>query len=92
MIATTHPRDFSLSGLTIPITKIYATNDGVASVARMRLNAQLLPAATKWIAIDGGNHVQLATTGISWAMEMPLSPGRANRSRSPRPFCPKSRA
>lgn len=58
LIATTHPRDFSLAGLPVPITKIYATNDGVASYSSMRLNAQLLPEGTKWVAIQGGNHVQ----------------------------------
>lgn len=58
LVATTHPRDFSLANLAIPITKIYATNDGVASYGRMRLNSQLLPANTKWVAIEGGNHVQ----------------------------------
>lgn len=58
LVATTHPRDFSLADLSIPITKIYATNDGVAPYSRMRLNSQLLPANTKWVAIEGGNHVQ----------------------------------
>ncbi|MBN9663193.1 MAG: hypothetical protein J0H49_33645 [Acidobacteria bacterium] len=58
LIGTTHPRDFSLADLSVPVTKIYATNDGVAPYTQMRLNAQLLPAHTKWVAIEGGNHVQ----------------------------------
>lgn len=60
LIATTHPRDFSLADLTIPVTKVYGTNDGVAGVADIKKNAPLLPAHTEWIAIEGGNHVQFA--------------------------------
>lgn len=58
LLGTTHPRDFSLTDLNIPVVKVYGTNDGVASYAKMRANAGLLPAATKWVAIEGGNHVQ----------------------------------
>ncbi|WP_321472568.1 alpha/beta hydrolase [uncultured Paludibaculum sp.] len=58
LVGTTHPRDFSLAGLTLPITKVYASNDGVAPYAKMRHNAELLPAATRWVGIEGGNHVQ----------------------------------
>lgn len=58
LIATTHPRDYSLAGITIPVTKIYGTRDGVASYAQMRENQHLLPQKTRWIEIDGGNHVQ----------------------------------
>jgi pimeloyl-ACP methyl ester carboxylesterase len=38
LIATTHPRDFSLAELTMPVTKIYGTSDGVATYAEMRQN------------------------------------------------------
>lgn len=58
LIGTTHPRDFSLAGISIPVVKIYGTNDGVAPYAKMRQNQHLLPANTEWIGIEGGNHVQ----------------------------------
>lgn len=58
LIATTHPRDFSLAGLTMPVTKIYGTADGVASYAKMRENQHLLPLKTTWVEIPGANHVQ----------------------------------
>ncbi len=58
LIGTTHPRDFSLADLPMPVTKIYGTRDGVASYATMRRNARLLPPNTTWVKIEGGNHVQ----------------------------------
>jgi pimeloyl-ACP methyl ester carboxylesterase len=58
LIATTHPRDFSLAGATMPITKIYGTRDGVATYAGMRRNRHLLPKNTTWVEIPGANHVQ----------------------------------
>ncbi|MBE0658165.1 MAG: alpha/beta hydrolase [Bryobacteraceae bacterium] len=58
LIGTTHPRDFSLAGRSIPVVKIYGTNDGIASYSGMRRNQHLLPANTGWIGIEGGNHVQ----------------------------------
>ncbi len=58
LIGTTHPKDLNLSGLSYPVAKIYGTEDGVASYSQIRRNAKLLPLATKWIAIEGGNHVQ----------------------------------
>jgi pimeloyl-ACP methyl ester carboxylesterase len=58
LIATTHPRDFDLSGLPVPVTKIYGTRDGVAAREAILQNRRLLPQNTAWIAIEGGNHVQ----------------------------------
>lgn len=60
LIATTYPRDYSLADINTPVTKIYGTQDGVASFAQMRKNESLLPQDTAWIQIDGGNHVQFA--------------------------------
>jgi pimeloyl-ACP methyl ester carboxylesterase len=58
LLGTTHPRDFPLRGLTLSITKVYGTNDGVAPYADMKANAHLLPASTRWVGIEGGNHTQ----------------------------------
>src|SRR5688572_9207626 len=58
LIGTTHPRDFSLAGVTMPVTKIYGTRDGVASFDKIRQNRHLLPPNTTWVEIEGGNHVQ----------------------------------
>jgi len=63
LIATTHPRDQDLSDLTVPVTKVLAEHDCVASPAAARANAHLLPVDTQWIEIEGGNHAQFGYYG-----------------------------
>lgn len=63
LVGTTHPKEDDLSFLSIPVTKIYATNDGVAPANRVLANRTLLPAQTKWVAIEGGNHSQFGHYG-----------------------------
>jgi len=63
LIGTTHPKQDDLSRLTSPVTKVYATNDGVAPAAQVLANKRLLPAHTKWVVIDGGNHSQFGHYG-----------------------------
>lgn len=58
LIGTTHPRDFDLARISMPVTKIYGTRDGIASYDAMRRNKHLLPPNTLWVGIEGGNHVQ----------------------------------
>lgn len=58
LIGTTHPKEFSLSSVTIDVTKIFATNDGLASEQEIKEYAGNLPTNTHWIKIDGGNHSQ----------------------------------
>lgn len=64
LIGTTHPRDVDLSGLTVPVTKIVATRDGLARPAAVEANRHLLPASTRWVRIDGGNHSQFGWYGF----------------------------
>ncbi len=61
LIGTTHPRDVDLASLTIPVMKIYASRDGVAPEAIVKANAHLLPPATRWVRIEGGNHRQFGS-------------------------------
>jgi pimeloyl-ACP methyl ester carboxylesterase len=63
LIGTTHPKETDLSSLQMPVTKIYATNDGVAPADRVLSNKHLLPSGTKWVRIDGGNHSQFGHYG-----------------------------
>jgi hypothetical protein len=64
IIGSSHPRDHDLSGLTIPVTKIAGTRDGLASPGEVRQNADLLPLHTRWIWIEGGNHSQFGWYGF----------------------------
>lgn len=64
LLGTTHPRDFSLADLDLPVIKVYGTRDGIAPVDRMRANAANLPASVQWVAIEGGNHSQFGYYGF----------------------------
>jgi pimeloyl-ACP methyl ester carboxylesterase len=64
LIGTTHPRDVDLAALTVPVTKIVGTNDGIASETKSEANRRLLPPTTRWIRIEGGNHSQFAWYGF----------------------------
>ena len=65
LIGTSHPKEaaFDLSTTNLSVTKIYATNDGLASTAEVEANARYLPDDTTWILIEGGNHAQFGYYG-----------------------------
>ena len=65
LIGTSHPKEevFDLSNTNLFVTKIYATNDGLASTDEVQANAQYLPDDTTWILIEGGNHSQFGYYG-----------------------------
>jgi pimeloyl-ACP methyl ester carboxylesterase len=66
LIGTTHPRDISLVDSTIPIMKIYGSNDGVADENTMIKNKSKLPSTTKFIKINGANHSQFGYYGFQF--------------------------
>jgi len=65
LIGTSHPKEaaFDLSKTNVSVTKIYATNDGLASTDEVEANARYLPDDTKWVLIEGGNHSQFGYYG-----------------------------
>jgi len=63
LIGTTHPKAGSLAGLTIPVTKIYGTQDCVAGPASVLANATLLPPNARFVRLDGANHSQFGWYG-----------------------------
>lgn len=64
LIGSTHPRDFSLAQLNIPVMKIYGSNDGVADEQSIMANRSKLPGATEFVRIEGGNHAQFGYYGL----------------------------
>jgi pimeloyl-ACP methyl ester carboxylesterase len=64
LIGTSHPRDHDLSALTVPVTKLAGTRDGLASPGEVEQNAHLLPPHTRWIWVAGGNHSQFGWYGF----------------------------
>jgi pimeloyl-ACP methyl ester carboxylesterase len=73
LIGTSHPRDRDLSRLAIDVTKVAASNDGVAGPAQFE--TARLPASTRWVRIEGGNHAQFGYYGYQ------LFDGRATITR-----------
>lgn len=63
LIGTTHPKENDLSRVTQPVLKVYATQDGVAPAEAVLRNRALLPAATHWVEVPGGNHSQFGHYG-----------------------------
>lgn len=63
LVGTSHPREDDLSHLTMDVTKVFASEDGLASEAEVHQFAANLPAHTHWIRIDGGNHAQFGWYG-----------------------------
>lgn len=63
LLGTSHPRDFDLSGIDIPVMKIYAEHDGLASVDEVMQNKPMLPVQTDWVFLKGGNHSQFGYLG-----------------------------
>lgn len=63
LLGTSHPRDFGLSDRTIPIIKLYAEFDGLASVSEVMENKDKLPKSATMTMIKGGNHSQFGYLG-----------------------------
>ncbi len=63
LIGTSHPRESDLSGLSLDVTKIFASEDGLASEAEIKEFSRLLPPSTHWVRIEGGNHAQFGWYG-----------------------------
>ena len=64
LVGTSHPRDFSLAGSTLQVTKILGTRDGVAPIEKSEKNRHLIPATSRWVVIEGGNHSQFGSYGF----------------------------
>jgi pimeloyl-ACP methyl ester carboxylesterase len=64
LIGTSHPRDVDLSALAVPVTKIVGTRDGLASPGEVEANRTKLPASTRWVWVEGGNHSQFGWYGF----------------------------
>lgn len=64
LIGSSHPRDVDLSALRVSVTKVVGTRDGLASRADVEANRAKLPAETRWVWIEGGNHSQFGWYGF----------------------------
>ena len=79
LIGTSHPRDRSLADVRIPVTKIVGTRDGLASPREVLANRHLLPADTRWIWVQGGNHSHFGWYGFQPGDRRATLPARTQR-------------
>jgi pimeloyl-ACP methyl ester carboxylesterase len=65
LIGTSHPKEanYSLADAQLPITKIYGTEDGLASPSEVEAFRSYLPEHTIMTEIAGGNHAQFGYYG-----------------------------
>jgi len=64
LIGTSHPRDFSIAGTAIPMTRVFGTRDTIADVEKLEATRTNLPPSTRIVPIDGGNHSQFGYYGF----------------------------
>ncbi|WP_423223113.1 alpha/beta fold hydrolase [Candidatus Amarolinea aalborgensis] len=53
----------SLADRALPVVSIYGTRDGLATGGKIDASRPLLPANTRFVAIEGGNHAQFGWYG-----------------------------
>ena len=83
LVGTSHPRDFSLADVELPVTRIFGTRDTVADVEKLEANRHHLPASTRMVRIDGGNHSQFGDYGFQPG-DWPATITRAEQQRATR--------
>lgn len=66
LVGTSHPRRMDLSSLSMDVTKVYGSEDGLASEAEVKQFANNLPDHTHWVRITGGNHRQFGWYGYQF--------------------------
>lgn len=54
----------NLTGFDLHVMSIYGTRDGLSTIAKIDASRRLLPASTRWVAIEGGNHGQFGWYGL----------------------------
>lgn len=64
LIGTSHPRDFSLANIPIPVTRVFGSRDTVADEDKVLDARRNLPPDTHDVRIDGGNHSQFGYYGF----------------------------
>ena len=57
------PGSADLSNSRFPVVSISGTRDGLATPEKIVASRALLPSATKWVKIEGGNHAQFGWYG-----------------------------
>jgi pimeloyl-ACP methyl ester carboxylesterase len=68
----------NLSGTDTPVVSISGTQDGLSTPAKIEASRLLLPASTRWVPIQGGDHGQFGWYG-NQSGDNPASISRADQ-------------
>ncbi len=82
LIATSHPRDFSLADAAFMVTRLSGSRDGFASPEKLAANRPNLPAETRVIVVEGGNHSQFGWYGFQPGDRFALTPREEQQRRT----------
>jgi len=63
----------------VPVTKVVGTRDGLASRGEVEANRHLLPASTRWVWVEGGNHSRFGWYGFQPGDRRATIPAAAQR-------------
>ncbi len=63
LLAAYPAADSSLAASNLPVISISASQDGLATPAKINNNKQYLPATTEYLELQGGNHAQFGDYG-----------------------------
>lgn len=63
LIATTHPRSFSLANTSVEVTQVSGDRDGTTSDEALAAARARLPSSTRRVVISGANHSQFGFYG-----------------------------
>lgn len=63
LVAAWPGRGANLRGASLPVLSLSASEDGIATQARIAAASQLLPSAARYVSIAGGNHAQFGEYG-----------------------------
>jgi len=66
LLGTSHPKEKDLTQIDIPVLKLSASEDGLASPSEISQFAKNLPVNTNFVMIDGGNHSQFGYYGFQF--------------------------
>jgi dienelactone hydrolase len=70
----------SLAKTKLKVVSIYGSNDGLATGSKIDLSRPLLPADTRFLAIQGGNHAQFGDYGVQ-SGDNPATVSRAEQQK-----------
>ena len=83
VLLASYPADSdSLAGSSLAVVSIYGTLDGLATPEKIDHSRALLPASTRWVSVQGGNHAQFGWYGPQNGDQMAQMPREEQQAQT----------